>query len=208
MLCKGVFDRLELLDDCVVITRTPVVGFVLFGLVGAKRIPYFSISAIQFKRSGALSGYIQFTIPGGVESTKGLWKASQDENTVVFTNNEVFEKARDFIENKIAQHRRGGSTIQTSSPAEQLEKLAGLMERGLLTQEEFFVQKQALLGQPFNPLDAPPAPRMPSTESESTVEADPPMSEAMRQAIEQHKLRPAQVSEQRTAPTFGKRTAS
>jgi hypothetical protein len=43
------------------------------------------ISAIQFKKGNAFTnGYIQFTVAGGNENTRGIFQATQDENTVMF----------------------------------------------------------------------------------------------------------------------------
>lgn len=211
MRCKGVFGSLELLDDCVVIRRTPIAGFILHGLVGEKRIAYSSISAVQFKRSGVLSGYIQFSIPGGRESTKGEWDAGTDENTVVFTNNELFEKARDIIEQRMRASRnpypapppQGGA-----SAAEQLEKLASLLDKGLLTQQEFDVQKSTLLNMsPHTTSQRQMTEPVPAPEDSGPSSDAVRMQEAMDRAIAEHSQRSANPIPQSAVPTFGKRRA-
>jgi hypothetical protein len=119
------------------------------GLKGDKRIPYSSITAVQFKRAGLIDGYIQFTLAGGNESRGGVLAASRDENSVCFNNNKLFEKARDEIEKRfgvqriVVQATAPAPTVQ--SAADQLDKLAGLVDRGMLTKEEFEEQKRALL---------------------------------------------------------------
>jgi hypothetical protein len=144
MLCKGVAASLEVNDDYIVIRRSFVLGFLLqHGIKGEKRIPYSSITAVQYKRAGIMNGYIQFSIGGGNESRGGLLAAAEDENTVLFRNNEAFDKARDLIEKKIGS-RTGAQVVSAQSSADQLEKLAGLLDRGLLTKEEFDEQKAAI----------------------------------------------------------------
>ena len=120
----------------------------LIGLAGEKTIPYSSIVAVQFRPADVTIGYIQFTILGGIENQAGagVIGALQDENSIAFLtkDNEIFEKVRDFVEAKI----RSGADGPAHSPStiEALEKLASLLDRGLLTREEFEQQKSALLG--------------------------------------------------------------
>ena len=211
MFCKGNFGSLELLEDCLVIRRSPIGGFILHGLVGEKRIPYSSINAVQFKRAGALAGYIQFTIAGGVESTKGLWASSTDENTLNFVNNEVFEKARDFIAKKIKEGRSPQIVAREgSSSADQLDKLASLLERGLITREEFDEQKSVLLGanSPKSLETATPKSE-PSGDDDQMSAAGQRMQAAMDRAIEAaHESRGVGVTSVPQQPVFGRRTAT
>jgi hypothetical protein len=116
-------------------------------LKGEKQIPYSAISAIQTKRPGIVSGYIQFTISGGKEGRKGLFEATSDENTLMFTDRSEFERAKEFIETKIRQSRSRPVEVTASehSPIDQIEKLASLLDRGLLTRDEFDIQKAKIL---------------------------------------------------------------
>ena len=206
MLCKAVFGSLELLDDCLVIRRTPVAGFILHGLVGEKRIPYSSINAVQLKRAGVLSGYIQFTIGGGVESTeRSMGVDHRQENTLNFTDNEAFEKARDLIERKIKESRSPQALVrEISSLADQLDKLASLLERGLLTKEEFDTQKRSLLGSSSSSPAAREAVELPLSSEAHRMQA------AMDRAIETSgKFNgPGATAASNSASSFGKRTAS
>jgi hypothetical protein len=61
---------------------------------------YSKITAIQLQKR---ANYIQFTIPGGRESTGGLLAAMKDENTIVFSSchRDLIQALRDFIESKI-----------------------------------------------------------------------------------------------------------
>jgi hypothetical protein len=55
---KGVGGLLEVYEDKITITTKGVLGLLAKGPKGTKSIPYTSITAIQFKKSGLTSGYI------------------------------------------------------------------------------------------------------------------------------------------------------
>ncbi len=79
-----------------------------FTLRGDKVIPWESIVAVQYKKAGFLSGFIQLSLRGGSEAKGGLIQATQDENTVTWSNlnaeanNQKFAEARDIILAKIS----------------------------------------------------------------------------------------------------------
>lgn len=100
----GLGEVLDVYDNRLVITPRGFLGFLIKGFKGAKTIPFRSITAVQFREAGAVSGYLQFTIPGGIEGRGGaLEAAGGDENTFVFgaSRNEIARKAHRFIEAKI-----------------------------------------------------------------------------------------------------------
>lgn len=112
------------------------------GFVGEKRIPYSSITAVQFKEAGSwLAGFIQFTLKGAVE-----WRGqvNQDENALQFDKacNEQFQALRALVEERMGK----GTSSPAISLADELAKLAGLRDQGVLTEEEFAAQKARLLG--------------------------------------------------------------
>jgi Domain of unknown function (DUF4429) len=108
----GLQDRLEVFPDKVCITPQGILGLFNKGMKGTKTIPYFSITAVQFKEAGALfSGYLQFTIPGGNESRGGIFAATQDENTFMFRgqeNNSMAAEIKSYIE-PLVQFKSFGS---------------------------------------------------------------------------------------------------
>lgn len=123
---------------------------------GDKRIPVASIAAVQWKPAGALvNGFIQFTLPGGVErrSRAGsqTFDAARDENSVVFTKKQApeFEQMRQAVEQAIA-HRYAPQQQYAPAPAasvaDELMKLGQLVQQGLLSREEYEQQKARLLG--------------------------------------------------------------
>ncbi len=83
---KGLNGQIILTKKRVKIARKGAMGFLTSGLAGVKEIPIKNISSIQMKEATNLTnGYLQFSLPGGIESKKGLFDATKDENTVMFT---------------------------------------------------------------------------------------------------------------------------
>lgn len=146
---KGVQDLLEVYESKLTITPKGVLGLMNKGLKGTKEIPFLSITAVQLKMAGALTnGYIQFTVPGGNESRGGLFAATKDENTFVFTrkHNEVVVQLKQFIEGRIGEMRAPPSVPPSASLSDELLKLANLRDAGVLSEEEFTAAKARLIG--------------------------------------------------------------
>ena len=101
---KGYNGTIVLGDTSLTIKRGAK-GFLLGGFMlrGDKTIPYQSIVAVQFRKAGAMSGYIQFSIKGGSEAKSGVNEAVKDENTVTFqiNKNKLFAELRTIIEGKL-----------------------------------------------------------------------------------------------------------
>jgi hypothetical protein len=134
---KGQTKSISIGDDAVTIVPRAL----YHGFIGEKRIPYSSITAIQFKEAGNwLAGFLQFSIKGGQE-----WhgQVNQDENALQFDKelSEEFRALRAFIEERMAN----AASPQSSSVADELAKLAALRDKGVLTEEEFSAQKSKLL---------------------------------------------------------------
>jgi len=135
-----------ILTDTGVIIKRGIKGFLLGGgmLRGDKTIPYSSIIAVQLKKAGLTAGYIQLTLKGGSESKAGLFQSVKDENTINFYNNKNkdFEEAKRLIAEKIS----AGNVQFNKSELDELEKLAKLKEKGIITEEEFNAKKKSILG--------------------------------------------------------------
>jgi hypothetical protein len=147
---KGHTGTLEVDDSYVTITRKGGMAKVTYGFTrGEKRIAIDSITSVQFKAAGMTAGYIQFTLAGANESTRGVVAAMKDENSVGFQkkHQKEFEAVRDFVEGRIASRGSGGAITQvsTDSVATQIRDLGKLRDDGLLTEEEFAEQKAKLL---------------------------------------------------------------
>ena len=146
MIAKGINGQIELLGNKIRISRKGALSFLTQGMKGQKEILISQISSIQFKNAGAFSnGYIQFAFMGGQEAKGGIFQATRDENSVMFKKNqqasflhlkEAIDKVRD------AADRGSGQT----SDLDELEKLASLRDRGIITDEEFEAKKKQLLG--------------------------------------------------------------
>ena len=147
---RGLQDLLEVFEDRVTITPKGVLGFLNKGIKGTKEIPFSSIVAVQFKAAGAVfSGYIQFTLPGGNESRGGILAATKDENTFMFAgkqNNASAIAVKDYVDSAVRKLRPAQASLPSASLADELQKLAGLKERGLLSDEEFQAAKKRLIG--------------------------------------------------------------
>jgi hypothetical protein len=134
----------------VTITRS---GFMASASVGKgeKRIPISSITAVQWKNAGISTGFIQFTVAGGVEmKSKGRNKAGDalhDENSVVFLKKHAddFAMIRAAVETAMSQPATVAMAASSSSLAEELGKLNDLRVAGIITDEEFAAQKARLL---------------------------------------------------------------
>jgi hypothetical protein len=145
-------------EHFVTITRKGAAAKLQYGWTrGAKRIAIGTITAVQFKKPGLATGYIQFTLAGGSESTRGVVAAGRDENSVLFVASHLkeFEAIRNHIEQAIAARHAPAAAVPVinhihTAPAagdfaSQLRELAALRDEGLLSPEEFEQQKQHLL---------------------------------------------------------------
>ena len=120
---------------------------------GEKFLPYRNITSVQFKEPGMTWGYIQFTVPGGIENRGGAFDAGSDENTVTFRADklELFRKIRDIVEERQGLGTAPIPQVPTpqippkSSIADELTKLAALKRDGAITEEEFEQLKKDLL---------------------------------------------------------------
>ena len=120
----------------------------LLGLHGNKEILIKSITSIQYKEPGFLTnGFIQFAFSGSKESKGGVIDAVKDENSIVFTK----KQSKDFlqIKNLINQKRQENHNIPSSTSVPgiaDLEKLAELRDKKIITEEEFVAKKKQILG--------------------------------------------------------------
>lgn len=143
--------QIELTGSHIIITRKGILGFLTQGLKGEKRIPYPSVTSIQFKNAGLLTnGYIQFGVAGGMENKRGIVAATQDENTVMFglKAQASFVHLRETIEQRVEAARNPSSRpTDTVNPIAELGRLAELHKSGVLNETEFASLKTKLLAQ-------------------------------------------------------------
>ena len=148
----GAGDVLLVYEDRVTIRRKGVMNLVLMGIQGDKTIYFSDITSVQYKESGLAAGYIQFTLPGGTSQRGGMLDAVQDENTVTFKeNDEMAEEIVNYLNGALRKIKSPNTTPQTAtivnqvSVADELMKFKGLLDAGVLTQEEFDKKKSELL---------------------------------------------------------------
>ena len=142
--CNG---DIILKENSIVIRRQGLLNSLLYGLKGEKEIFIKEISSVQFKEPGLLTvGYIQFVFKGGTEAhgayTQAAW---EDENSVSFTDTSRFQLLRNLLNERISELNSPQVTV-SSGPAQEIEKLASLLERGLISKEEFEAGKRKILG--------------------------------------------------------------
>ena len=154
---KGYNGTMVLTDAFVIIKRE---GVKLSRTAGFKRgdktIPYASIIAVQYMKAGRGGGYIQLTLRGGTEGDGGMLKSIGDENSIHFNRkaNDKFLEAKLFIEQRISQSSIPQTTPNPTPPPppaqdnyfEELEKLAALRDKGIITEDDFNAKKSKLLG--------------------------------------------------------------
>lgn len=145
---QGVGEDLVVYLEKLTITPRGVMGFMTKGLKGTKTIYFSSITGVQFREAGALlSGYLQFTIPGGNESKGGVFAAASDENTFMFAgkdNNASARKILKHVEEQLGK-KNAPAHVTSGGVADELAKLAELRASGVLSDLEFERAKKKLL---------------------------------------------------------------
>lgn len=135
----------------ITIRRKGMLNLMNQGLKGEKTIPFSSISAVQLKKPGITSGYIQFSVLGGNESKGGVTAAVKDENSVMIAGQDEYDamlELKSYIEKKILERNtpQQASQENSKSPVEQVKELKELLDMEIITQEEFDLKKKELLG--------------------------------------------------------------
>lgn len=138
---------MEMNKTSVLIKRAGMLGFLTQGMKGDKEILISQISSVQFKKANELiNGYIQFAFVGGSESKGGILEAGSDENTVMFRLNQQpqFEAFKQELQERMNKLHAGN--VNSHSNLDELEKLASLRDKKIITVEEFETKKHQLLG--------------------------------------------------------------
>lgn len=151
LTAKGVNGQLEVEGDWVTIKRKGAMAKLTQGMKGEKRIPIANVTSVQFKPANRVTnGYIQFSMTGSSENKGGIRDATKDENSVMFQKKAMpdFIAVREHVEAYLTT-RIGNTGGAQAAPdlADQLTRLAGLRDQGILSDEEFNTQKAKLLAQ-------------------------------------------------------------
>ena len=111
------------------------------------KIPLDVITVINYKDSGMYKGYLEFIYHGFNVRPRDVIKHLQ-ENIVTFNTEEEaknFSAFKEIVEDKIKQLKSKHKN-DSLSVADELKKLADLKQQGILTEEEFLLQKKKLMG--------------------------------------------------------------
>ena len=149
MKAVGHNGQLELTESVVRIKRKGFLAFMTQGLKGDKEIAISQISSIQFKKANVLvNGYIQLAFVGGQEAKGGIFQGVSDENTVMFriSQQPAFEAFRDELQRRVGWSNSTAQPGSSSSALDELEKLASLRDKGIVSEGEFQQKKKKLLG--------------------------------------------------------------
>lgn len=140
-------------DRCVISAGKGFKSVMLgFSLNGDKEFYYSDITSVQFKNLSMTSGYLEFEFPGSHSVN-----SYASENSFVFAASigtpryyklkEEMPKVYADIQKRVKEAKRNrGATVQALSPADELMKFKGLLDAGVITQEEFDRKKNQLLG--------------------------------------------------------------
>lgn len=147
LIFKGDSGLLILTDRGVTLKR--VGGLFRVHPEGEKHILYRNITAVQLKPANFTLGFIQFSFQGGRESLGTAFNAISDENTITFATKEKtqeFTRAKEIIEQRIHEAAEPRPQASGGSDLDQLEKLASLRDKGIITEDEFQAKKRQILG--------------------------------------------------------------
>ncbi len=152
MLCefKGIMCRVELYNDKIIIygKHTKMNRKI------ENEIYLSNITGIKIEKPSLVQGgYIKFLVSGYHEKNNEKWSDQYyDENLIHFNGAEKYQEALAFkrlVEkvrfNQSTQSIKKDQTIQSASVADELLKLKKLWDAGVLTEEEFLMEKQKLL---------------------------------------------------------------
>lgn len=136
----------KLWPNRVTLTQKGVLGVVISGGSGEKVIPLQNITGIQVKRARFTTGYLKFLILGGQETKAGSIGAVNDQNSILLWKKKDYETAVKIRDKIIELQDDLRAPKPTSmSVADELEKLANLNLKGILSDEEFAAQKLQIL---------------------------------------------------------------
>lgn len=123
-----------------------------FAVKRDKTIPIRQITSVEVKKPSRVVGFIQFSIAGGKQFNSGFtlsggaFDAVADENAATFLSEECYNQALEIKSYVESWASPGEAKSSSSSAADELLKYGTLVEKGLLTREEFEEKKKQLLG--------------------------------------------------------------
>jgi hypothetical protein len=142
-VAKGNNGQVELYKDKIRVTRKGLWAKITQFGVGDREVRISDLSSVEFKKGGLLDGHVRFTYPGSSEKSAAL---ACDPDQVQFGSRarKDFERIVNLIEQRRDQLSEPSAPLPTNN-LDEIEKLAGLHSRGILTDEEFSAKKAQLL---------------------------------------------------------------
>ena len=140
--------HLDVYEDKVVITTKVTIGSLLTGNVsdGEKTIYYRDAIGVQFKKSGLQIGYLQIETASSQMNNRN--NNFFNENSFTFdttkVSNEEMMEIADYVKQRINEIKNNTGTA--FSAADELTKFKGLLDAGVISQEEFEAKKKQILG--------------------------------------------------------------
>ena len=116
-----------------------------YGFLGEKRVPVQNIKAVSWKEPGSMiAGFLEISILGEAPPSQFANANVQRQNRLQYEKKDVdkWRALKGWIEAKIAAPTE---VRPAASVADELGKMAALLEKGLITREEFDAQKTELL---------------------------------------------------------------
>lgn len=135
---------IELHESKIVINKSNAAkGKLLAGKI-SRTIYLHQLAGITVKKGGFSAGHIHFETSGS-EAKKGYRNNVNDDATVVFGMqlNSAALKFKEDVENQLVKINSGIST--GGSAADELAKFKDLLDKGVITQQEFEQKKKKLL---------------------------------------------------------------
>ena len=139
--------HLDVYEDKVVITTKVTIGSLLTGNVsdGEKTIYYCDAIGVQFKKSGIQIRYLQIETASSQMNNRN--NNFFNENSFTFdttkVSNEEMMEIADYVKQRINEIKNNTGTA--FSAADELTKFKGLLDAGVISQEEFDAKKKQLL---------------------------------------------------------------
>lgn len=115
-----------------------------YGFLGEKRVPVQNIKAVSWKEPGALvAGFLEVSILGEAPPSPFANVNVQRQNRLQYEKGDVekWRAVRDWIE---ANREASSNSPTSASLGDKLAKLADLLEKGLITRDEFEAAKAEL----------------------------------------------------------------
>lgn len=120
------------------------------GIRSIRTIPFFSIATVEFKKGVPFCGpSLHFTLPGG-QATLDPLAVRPDSNSFECVpgghQDALVLEIKDYIEKKIMEVHSPKASPSGSGLSDELQKLADMKEKKILSEEEFQAAKRRLLG--------------------------------------------------------------